>query len=304
MSEIEMRKPVNKLARLNLWLILLIFVGLGAICFYGLYFWQDLNGKITRINLATKIILMENSKSINGLNTRVDVLQSDLKLMTSSKVEVYQISELISLANQVLVVYGDVNGSLRLLGYAQNQLSANNNPTFDVLKKALGHDIENLSRANTIDRVLLSGEVDSLSDGVLALHLEGKEVPAKSTINVHDTKLHDFLMNIKNTFSGIVQVSKTNQKEILLPTNEDIAKENIRFDLLSAKLALLNRNQKSWSYNLQNVSSDLNTYFYEYAGFKEINSKVEELIKIDVAMDNININETINAMNKIRAMQN
>lgn len=304
MSEVEIKKTKNKLARFNLLLILLILVGIGAVGYYGFYFWQDTESKINRLNLATKIILVENSKTINNLDKRVDALQSNLSLMSSSKVEVYQVSELIALANQVLVVYGDVNGALRLLNFAQSQLSANNNSIFDNLKKSLGYDIATLSRANVIDKVALSGEIDSLSDGVLALHLESIDTSIKPQINLNDTKLHKFLNNIKDTLYSVVSISRTHQKEILLPTNEDIAKANIRFDLLSAKIALFNHNQKSWIYNLQNASSEMNTYFYEYAGFNVINAKLMELMQINVATDGININETIDAVNKIKAMQN
>lgn len=301
MSEnIEKKSGGGIISRLNLFLTFLLLAIVISLAYYGFMLKQHTDLQIRMLDIAVK----HNWQKLVYTEDQIETMQEDLKQISNSQIEVYQISELVALANQVLVVYGDTNGCLRLLNYAKNQLSAKNNPEFDNLKVALGYDMERLQDSNVIDKVTLSGELDGLNDEIATIHLDNTKMTNvyKKTVTTEDSKWQRFLNNIKDTLYGLVAISKTSKANILVPPAENIAKENMRFDLFSAKVALLGHDEKSWEYNLQNTNYYLETYFKEYAGVDKITIKIDELLKINVANDKVNIDATIKAMNKLKAL--
>lgn len=286
------------IARINLLLTLLLLAVIMGLAYYGFIVKQRVDMQIKMLDVAVK----HNGEKLVNTEDQVETIQDDLKQISNSQVEIYQLSELVALANQVLVVYGDTNGCLRLLNYAKNQLSAKNNPAFDNLKVALGYDMERLQDDNVIDRVTLSGEIDGLNDAIATIHLDNKMVNVSKNIKIEDSKLQRFLTNIKDTLYDLVAISKTSGENILTPSAENIAKENMRFDLFSAKVALLGHDEKAWEYNLHNTNYYLETYFKEYDGFNNIKAKLADLLKINVANDKVNIDATIKAMNKLKTI--
>ena len=297
-ENIENKPKISIVARINVLLTLLLLVVIMGFAYYGFMFKQHMDTQIRMLDIAT----VHNGAKLINLEGRVEVLQDDLSHMSQGKVEIYQISELVALANQVLVVYGDVNGCLRLLNYAKYQLSTNNNPEFDNLKVALGYDLEHLDSVNVIDKVTLSGEIDGLNDAVTAMHLVRPMANADKSIKMEDSKWQRFLANTKDTLYSLVSISKTSGAVILVPSAENVAKENIHFDLFSAKVALLGHDEKSWTYNLQNANYYLDTYFKEYAGADRIKAEIESLLIINIANDTVNIDATIKAINKLKAL--
>lgn len=292
------------IARVNLLLTLLLLSGIIYLAYYGFMFRQSTENQFRELNMVSRVMTATGAKNLADLEHKVTTIQNDLSQISNNNVEIYQVSELIGLANQVLLVYGDINGCIRLLNYAKSQLVTSSNPEYDELKIALGHDIEGLNQANIIDRAVLSGEIDGLNDAITKIQLKDNLVVVDKNTSINGSKWQRFLYNIKDTLSGVVAISKTSTNNILLPSSESIAKENIRFDLYSAKVALLGHDQKSWVYNLQNANYYLNTYFKEYAMVDKITVKTTDLLKINVANDDVSIDATIKAVNKLKALHN
>ena len=74
--------------------------------------------------------------------------------------------------------------------------------------------------------------------------------------------------------------------------------------MFNARIALLGHDERSWRFNLQNASAYLSTYFSDYDGFFDVSTKLKELLKINVAMSDINIDNTLKALNKLKALEN
>jgi uncharacterized protein HemX len=300
LENVEKKSRAKILLSINIVLtVLLLIIALG-LTYYGFTLKQRVDQQIKTLDFATT----QNSQKLSRIDDQLDTLQNSFQKILPQQVEIYQVGELIALANQMLVVYGDTNDSLRLLNYAKQQLNGNSNPAFDNLKAALGYDITQLENVNTVNKVALSGEIDSLNALIANLHLNLDTATKNSVknIKVDDSIVHKFLANIKNTLYSLITISKTTGGDILVPSKENIAKENMHFDLFSAKVALLGHDEKSWLYNLHDVDYYLNTYFKEYAKTDKIQAKIAELTQINVANDNINIDNTIKAINKLKAL--
>lgn len=300
-------KEIKKSSRRTCWLLsILITVVIVAVCSYGFQLWQETQSKIRQLNLVTKVMLTQNYTKQLQLENKVSLLQKNISRMSNSKVEVYQVTELVALANQMLVVYGDISSTIRLLNLAKNQLVTTNDPIFEQLKLALGYDITRLSLLNNIDSAELNGNIDAITEQISQMQLQPKlnDSDSATKISLSLSKWDRFVLNFKQTLAHLIKISPQQHETVLLPKSEDALKINIKIDLLNAKIALLNRDQTAWQYNLHEVITSMNHYFYNYPNFTAINASLNKLVQINLANDRANIDKTLLAINKLKLLTN
>lgn len=235
----------------------------------------------------------ELSNSISKIDNQVNSLSGK-----QNSVIIFQLNQLISLANQGLIVYGDIEGSIRILNYAKEMLDGNNDPIFTGVKFAITGDITKLESRPKVDSVIINGELDSLVSVLSNMSLDKESQASAST---KDTKLKQFWLNIKESLLSLIRVKRVSA--IDLDRSLPIAIDDIRMDILGAKLAILQHDEVSFEYNLKMARQILGLSFANYTGFKEIDSKLEALQKINISNTSVNIDATVKELNKLNNLK-
>ncbi len=244
-------------------------------------------------NKANQIIQTNLSSSISKIDNQVSSLSGK-----QNNVIIFQLNQMISLANQGLIVYGDIGGSIRILNYAKEILDGNNEPIFTGIKFAITGDITKLQSHPKIDSVTINSELDSLGALLSNMSLDKESEPSTIT---KDTKLKQFWSNIKESLLDLIKVKRVGaiDSNIKLP----IVIDDIRMGLLGAKLAVLQHDEVSFQYNLKMARQVLGLSFANYTGFKEIDAKLEALQKINISNTTVDIDATIKELNKLNNLK-
>lgn len=306
-----MSETVNKsrsgIAFLAIFLSLVSVGSSGYLYYLGMQYKLTSNNKIEKLteeNLNLKRLNTEEAKQIKA---SIDSIEAKIVEISGNKsgLFLFQINELISLANQGLLIYGDINGCTRLLNSAKSMLEENNDPSLTGLKFAISSDITRLEGLPKIDKVSLNGDLDGLIDQVSYLHIAMESAQnEKSNDNQSQSKWDLFAENIKVSLLNLISIKKSSDANVPLPRQEEVLEENIRVDLLSSRIALIQNDAASWLYGLNGAKKIINTYFANYKGINEINLKLDGLINIDISNNNANINSTLEQLNKLNKLQN
>ena len=302
---------MSSLSRRN-WLItyiFLLFLAFGTGVFAYLYYMAKQYRNQINSQLSTQL---QNSDATNKqLETSLNKLQNELNEISGNKTHVliFKVNELINLANQELVIYNDILGSIRLLTQTKRLLDNNNDPIFIQLKYVLSRDLAKLNNLHIVDKVLLSGELDELSNEVSHLDISinnlDTKISKKSDEIANNSKWFNFLNSIKDSLFGLVSIVKTSQSqgEVLLPKQEAITISNIKINLLFAKVALIERNQNCWTYGLNNAKILVTGNFLGYQNIDKISKKLDNLQQINIGNANANIDDVLVELNKLNNLQ-
>lgn len=289
-------------------LLALIAIAASGYLFYmGLRFKNNFQTELSLLqkqNLALNSQLQQSQQQVFQLQNTTVGIQNRLNQLSDNKtnVVVFQINELISLANQALVVYHDVNAAIRLLNYALDILNGNSLALFTELKVALTTDLEKLKQLPVIDSVIMTTKLDNIIIETTQLHIANQNVlpnPVQSSSNQNNW--HKFITNVKSVLVQLVQVTKTNNntKIILLPEEEVIVRQNVKLDLLNARMALLQRDNTNWQFSLKRAEQNIQIYFLSDAVKKNIEIQLGELANTDIDAALSNIDATLAALNKL-----
>jgi len=264
----------------------------------------------TQINNELQVI----DKHIDGLESQVH----GMSMVSNHNLILVQLNQLIGMANQSLVVYNDVRSALKLLNYVAGLLQTSLNGEYAEIKAAVAADINRLGSVQDIDTNLLVAKLNTLGGQINSLPLIDYDKTTSANLQesyvresavtsaAADSSLwYKFWANLKHALRSIVVVSNTNYaKQVqLLPNKEIIIQQNIKLYLLNAKIALLQHDQVSWKFNLQNVKADLTTYFSQTSITRALVINLDELINVNITLNAINIDATLKALNKLNKLQ-
>ncbi|HLX53080.1 MAG TPA: uroporphyrinogen-III C-methyltransferase [Aquella sp.] len=292
--------------------LLLAFGALGA---SGYMYYQGMKAHahtvyqlaaLDNANIANSTQLQQNLVAINSqldaLKTKVDSFKTD-KFSANN----YQINTLISLAIQSLVAYHDVNSAIKLLGYVQSVIDVNNSAIYTELKVAITTDLDRLKQMPVVDRVVIATKLNNIIVGTDKLELIVNNEPT-SSVEISDTansKWNRFLEDIKTRLTGLVQISSANSNSALnlLPQNRAIIHQNLKLDILNARMALLQNDEANWQYSLNAAKQSLTTYFTSSAGMNSVMDEIGKLQQLDISYGDVGIPETLKALNKLNNLE-
>lgn len=178
-----------------------------------------------------------------------------------------EIEHLLNIANQELQLSGNVKTALIALETAASRLDAANQPKYFNLRRALGQDIATLKAEPYLDTTSLSLRLSQLaqSAGQLPLNFDLRHLPAPrepSKPEVTDNRWLQFSQNLWRDIRGLVQIRRIQgEAPVLPPTEAYFVHENLRLHLLSARLALLQRDAQTYQSDLDAANRILERYF-------------------------------------------
>jgi uroporphyrin-3 C-methyltransferase len=180
---------------------------------------------------------------------------------------VAEIEQLLVSASHELQLAGNVKAALIALQTADARLTRLDRPQLFALRKAITKDIERLRAAPFIDVPGLTLKLDGLIDAVDTLPLTpGKPIVEKKAAEKKTPELNwwqRFAREAWNDFTHLVRVQdmEKSQLPLLAPDQAYFARENVKLRLLSARLALLARDDTNYKTDLRTAQAWIHQYY-------------------------------------------
>src|SRR5512135_546750 len=197
-----------------------------------------------------------------------------------------EIEQVLLTAAQQLQLAGNVKAAIIALEGADTRLQRLNKPQFTALRRAIASDLANLRAAPSVDEVGMSARIEALvahyDSWPLASAQASEAVPAPRSV-----RAANFGQELWAELKHLVQIRRVEGNEaVLLPPDQAyFLRENLRLRLLSARLALMSRDQAAFRADLLAVSQMLERYFNTRdAGVVDAIKEVQRLSSLQIAI--------------------
>lgn len=219
----------------------------------------------------------------------------------------------LNIANQQLILTGNVVGASSAMESLLNRLNQFDKPQLLPIKKAISEDLANLQNTPYVDVASASLRLDRLESAVSSLPLliestvrhEELKGPQPVTTEENLSWWKKAWQEIKNTLGGLVQVRKLDNKDAMLisPEQSYFVRENIGLRLIDARIALLQRHSEVYRNDLDDVETTVRQYFDVNAPtVKAWLEELEYLQKLNL-QNNLSQDLLKNSLNAVRQYQ-
>jgi uroporphyrinogen III methyltransferase / synthase len=191
-----------------------------------------------------------------------------------------EVGQMLSSASEQLQLTGNTQLALFALQSADTRLAASDSPQALAVRKAIGQDIDKLKAAPSTDLTGLAIKLDNAIEMVDSLPLAGEAPIAHATPHASAPADTDkiaaatgeprwkvwwqgFVSGIGQQLASLVQVRRIDNADALMvaPDQGYFLRENLKLRLLSARLALLARNETTLRSDLHAADATLAHYF-------------------------------------------
>ena len=178
-----------------------------------------------------------------------------------------EVEQLLLIAGQQLQLAGNVKAALIAMQQADSRLQRLDRAALSGLRHAISNDMDKLRALPDVDVSAINARLDILITVVSKLPLlqdirisqNDTSPPAAPLDNSWKSMLREFWRDAKD----LVRISNTHQNELplLSPTQTFFLRENLKLRLLSARLALLSRDDASFKHDIKTAQEWVKLYF-------------------------------------------
>ena len=223
-----------------------------------------------------------------------------------------EIEQVLAIAAQQLQLSGNVRAALLALQLAEARLARADRPQFLKVRRALARDIERLRALPALDLPGMSLRLDGLVAGVDALPLafdERAERPATALSGSREGgeapgRLARFGAELWDELKQLVSVRRIDEPAppLLLPTQAYFLRENLKLRLLSARLALLTRNEAGFREDMRVAQAWVQRYFDPRSKHTAAAlAQIKQLHAISISLELPSISESLEAVRSFKA---
>lgn len=282
-------------------------------------------------NLAKegRTLARQSQETVAALQARVNLLEARLAEIQSQSLALqamYQelssrrderslaeVEQAIALAMQQLQFAGNVETALMALEDAEARLAREAQPQFVPLRRLLIRDIARLKATPGTDTTGLSLKIESVvaAADMLPLAFEQRptagaaaaptSVPAASPAS--SSYWRALLADLWNEFHQLVRIERIEQRNpaLLSPSQSFFLRENLKLRLLNARLALLQRDGKTFREEIRQAQELLDRYFDLRAKpVVAVRATLKTLAATDVAFNLPALGETLAAARNLK----
>lgn len=297
---------------------------------------QELSRRLTDSDAAQREMqagTRQNRESLDALQAKVGALDARLAEMQSQQLALeamYQelsrvrddrllaeIEQTVSIAAQQLQLAGNVEAALIALQGAETRLAKSAQPQFLNLRKLIARDIERLKTLPAADVPGIALKLDALLGSVNGLPLAFEQRPARSRAerpaegevpaSVEWRSIANaWLAELWQELRQLVHIQRIDRPDpgLLAPREVFFLRENLRLRLLSARLALLARDGRSFHNDVRQASAWIEQYFDIRApAVIEAQAMLKQLAGLDVMRepaDAFSLGETLAALRNFK----
>jgi len=238
---------------------------------------RDLFGKVA--TLESRYAESQNQRAA------LETLYNDLSV-NRDETALAEVEQMLLIAAQQLQLSANVKAALIAMQSADGRLQRMNRPAFNGLRKAISQDMDKLRALPSVDITGINFQLNNLITAVDQMPLAYQQraadekllsghpnevvaqaVPTKSGEHLaghpDETVWQKLLREIWQEVKQLVRIENTGKAEIpLLPPNQEFfLRENLKLRLLSARLALLSRDEDSFRQELKTAQLWTARYF-------------------------------------------
>ena len=231
---------------------------------------------------ATRAIVKEAQENLRDAQAKLSLLESRLgesqtqqaalealyRELSPSRDEwaLTEVEQVLMLASQQLQLAGNVRGALAALQVADGKLQRLDRPQFVPLRRALARDMDRLKAVPFVDVAGLSLRLDEAIAQIdsLPLALDGRlAAPSPPAPTQGESGWQRLLGRAWQEIRQLVRIENIDRSEppLLLPQEQFFLRENLKLRLLSARFALLFRDQANFRADLTAADAWLARYF-------------------------------------------
>jgi uroporphyrin-3 C-methyltransferase len=223
-----------------------------------------------------------------------------------------EIEQSVTLAAQQLQLAGNVQGAVLALQSADARLTGNNRPQFIGLRKVLARDLDRLRALPQVDLAGMSLRLENVIAAIdtlpLAVDVRPHEDRAASPPGEeHGVASLAFWRQLGAQFwaelRSLVRIQRFDREEpaLLAPGQAFFLRENVKLRLLSARLALLGRDQWTFRSELQYAENWIGRYFdSRQKSVQNSMTTLSQLSAAEISIDLPNLNDSLSAIKNFR----
>jgi uroporphyrin-3 C-methyltransferase len=179
---------------------------------------------------------------------------------------VVEVEQVLALASQQLAIAGNVPAAVAALQLADGKLARLDRPKFAPLRRAIAADMEKLKAVPYVDTAGLAGRLDAAILAIDAMPLARDErlpAPVAAPPLADAPAWTRLLREIWSDFKSLVRVEVSDRPAapLVSPTQQYYLRENLRLRLLSARLALIARNEAAFRADVKAADAWIRQYF-------------------------------------------
>ncbi len=286
---------------------------------------QQLAKKIAEMDgnsKANQMLLAQNQEQVRELFAKVTALETryaeaqnqraalealynDLSV-NRDETALADVEQMLLIAAQQLKLSANVRAALIAMQSADGRLQRMDRVAFNGLRKAISLDMDKLRALPSVDITGINLQLNNLIATVDELPLGyqqrvANEVFAQAVPPKDETAWQKLLREIWQEVKHLVRIENTGKDEIpLLPPNQEFfLRENLKMRLLSARLALLSRDENSYRQELKTAQLWTERYF---DGKSSQGTRMQAELK-KLAASNINV-ELPDISSSLQAVRN
>jgi uroporphyrin-3 C-methyltransferase len=219
-----------------------------------------------------------------------------------------EIEQSLLIAAQQLQLAANVKAALIALQNADARMQRMDRPQLTPLRKAIARDIDRLQALPHVDTVGMSARLDNVIAAIDSLPLAMELRPSESAAGeaprqVPSGRWTRFWREAWEELKQLVRVQHMDRPDVplLSPSQTFFLRENLKLRLLSARLALLARDQASYKADL-NAARDWMLRYYDTREKSVGNAltTLRNLHETDIDFQTVDISETLEALRNLR----
>jgi uroporphyrin-III C-methyltransferase len=176
-----------------------------------------------------------------------------------------EIEQILVTANQQLQLAGNVSSAIIALEAADKRLAQANRPGLLALRRVINRDLERLKATTSADVPGLTLKLDNLVAAIDGFPLAAEHRPAAGAASRNrdgDTSARltrEIWQDVKDLLR--IRVAEGRDVPLLAPDQAYFVRENLKLKLLSARIALLGRDELTFRNDMKVASQWLGQYF-------------------------------------------
>ena len=263
--------------------------------------------------LTTRLSTLEDRLAEVSELSNLQTVHRDLAVTRDLSV-LAEIEHALTLASQQLRMNGDLSLAIATVQSADTRIAKSDKPAFSPIRKALARELEQLRKIPAIDLNGMSLRLENLLVGIdkLPLLMDARPNPnpnhapaAKPSVTGNNEWWQRLSNGLWQEVKGLIRIERIDATQpILLPADQQFfVFENLKLRLLSARLALLARDQSSFRHELEAAQKLLTRHFNpEDKSVQNTASGIQQLAVTQIQHDWPTLNESLSAIRNLQQL--
>ncbi|MEO8343254.1 MAG: uroporphyrinogen-III C-methyltransferase [Gallionella sp.] len=260
--------------------------------------------------LFAKVVMLESQYS-ESQNQRaaLETLYNDLSINRDESA-LAEVEQMLLIAAQQLQLAANIKAALIAMQSADARLERMERPAFGGLRQAISRDMDKVRALPNVDTTGINLQLNNLITAVDQIPLAyqqrvANEVAVQTVPPKDETGWQKLLREIWQEVKQLVRIENTGKAEIPLlpPDQEFFLRENLKLRLLSARLALLSRDEDSFRLELKTAQLWTARYFDGKSNEDlQMSEELKKLAASDIRIELPDISSSLQAVRNYRLM--